>query len=189
MFGKKVDIRTLSDQYCVHTAHNGGIQTQLFQFQARVKASTQLLNIVVRRVIHHTKNTRMDIILMSSDLALGATQLVEYYGLRFQIEFNFRDAKQHFGLEDFMNITPTAVNNAANLAMCMVNVSTKLIADSDGAIDGVRDLKTTMRGRKYIDMVLKILPPTLQNVLKIPLEGAFLAQGRINAPPNQHHAA
>jgi putative transposase len=189
VFGKKVDIRTLSDQYCVHTSHNGGIQTQLFQFQARVKASTQLLNIVVRRVINHTKNTRTDIILMSSDLALGATQLVEYYGLRFQIEFNFRDAKQHFGLEDFMNITPTAVHNAANLAMCMVNVSAKLIAYSDGTIDGVRDLKTALRGRKYIDMVLKILPPAVQNVLKIPLEGAFLAQGRINAPPNDRRAA
>ena len=46
-----------------------------------------------------------------------------------------------------------------------------------------------MRGRKYIDVVLKIRPPTLQNVLKIPLERAFLAQGRINAPPNQHYAA
>ena len=109
--------------------------------------------------------------------------------MRFQIEFNFRDAKQHFGLEDFMNITPTAVNNAANLAMCMVNVSATLIADSDGAIDGVRDLKTAMRGRKYIDVVLKILPPTLQNGLKIPLQGAFLAQGRINAPPNDCRAA
>ena len=39
------------------------------------------------------------------------------------------------------------------------------------------------------DTVLKILPPILQNVLKTPLEGAFLAQGRINTPPHQQHAA
>ncbi|MEY2844674.1 MAG: hypothetical protein RL076_220 [Chloroflexota bacterium] len=38
-------------------------------------------------------------------------------------------------------------------------------------------------------MVLKILPPVVQNGLKIPCEGAFLAQGRINAPTNQQHAA
>lgn len=109
--------------------------------------------------------------------------------MRFQIEFNFRDAKQHFGLEDFMNITPTAVNNAANLAMCMVKVSAELTADSGDTNHGVRDLKTAICGCKYINMVLKILPSAVQNVLKIPLEGAFLAQGRINAPPNDHRAA
>jgi hypothetical protein len=49
-----------------------------------------------------------------------------------------------------MNVTATVVNNAANLAMCMVNVSAKLIADSGSAIQGVRDLKTAVRGRKYI---------------------------------------
>ena len=38
-------------------------------------------------------------------------------------------------------------------------------------------------------MVLKILPPVVQNGLKIPREGAFLAQGRINAPPHRQHVA
>ena len=38
-------------------------------------------------------------------------------------------------------------------------------------------------------MVLHIRPPAVQNGLKIPREGAFLAQGRINAPPNQQRAA
>ena len=38
-------------------------------------------------------------------------------------------------------------------------------------------------------MVLKILPLALQNGLKIPREGAFLAQGRINAPPHRQCVA
>ena len=38
---------------------------------------------------------------------------LDYYKLRFQIEFNFRDAKQFWGLEDFMNLSQTAVTNAA----------------------------------------------------------------------------
>ena len=49
--------------------------------------------------------------------------------------------------------------------------------------------KTTMRGHKYIDVVLNIRLPTLQSVLKIPLERAFLAHGRINAPPHPHQVA
>jgi hypothetical protein len=44
-------------------------------------------------------------------------------------------------------------------------------------------------GRITGGMVLKILPPVVQNGLKIPHEGAFLAQGRINAPPHQQRAA
>jgi len=56
-------------------------------------------------------------------LELSAEHLVEYYRLRFQIEFNFRDAKQFWGLEDFMNINQTGVTNAANLSLLMVNLS------------------------------------------------------------------
>jgi putative transposase len=46
--------------------------------------------------------------------------------LRFQIEFNFRDAKQYWGLEVFMNVSPTAVTNASNLAFLIVKLSTVL---------------------------------------------------------------
>jgi hypothetical protein len=53
--------------------------------------------------------------------------LIEYYQLRFQIEFNFRDAKQYWGLEDFMNISRNAVYNVANLAIFMVNISLALL--------------------------------------------------------------
>jgi hypothetical protein len=35
-------------------------------------------------------------------LELGYEHMIDYYRLRFQLEFNFRDAKQYWGLEDFM---------------------------------------------------------------------------------------
>ncbi|MCX6081767.1 MAG: hypothetical protein NTW32_19755, partial [Chloroflexi bacterium] len=47
---------------------------------------------------------------------INIDKIIKFYQLRFQIEFNFRDAKQHWGLEDFMNVTQTAVTNAANLS-------------------------------------------------------------------------
>ncbi|MBK8471046.1 MAG: transposase [Sphingobacteriales bacterium] len=37
----------------------------------------------------------------SNDLQLDAQTMMAYYTLRFQIEFDFRDAKQHFGLHKF----------------------------------------------------------------------------------------
>ena len=50
--------------------------------------------------------------------------MIEYYSLRFQIEF--KDAKQYWGLQDFMNVNKIPVNNAVNLSMFMVSVSAKL---------------------------------------------------------------
>jgi putative transposase len=45
------------------------------------------------------------VVLCSSNLTLGYAQLIDYDRLRFQLEFNFRDAKQYWGLEDFMSVT------------------------------------------------------------------------------------
>jgi len=81
------------------------------------------------------------------------------------------------------------VNNAANLAMCMVNVSAKLIADSGGEIQGVRDLKTAIRGRKSVTVILKLLPQKLHNELKPRINRTISTLGRINALPHNQQVA
>lgn len=40
------------------------------------------------------------IVLFSTDLNLEADTIVRFYGLHYQIDFNFRYAKQYFGLAD-----------------------------------------------------------------------------------------
>lgn len=77
--------------------------------------------------------------------------MIDYYSLRFQIKFNFRDVKQYWGLQDAMNVNKIPVNNAANLSMFMVSVSAKLTHTFRGE-------NTHYRGLKYIDETLKILP-------------------------------
>jgi putative transposase len=85
---------------------------------------------------------------------------MDYYALRFQMEFHFRDAKQYWGLEDFMHITPTGVTNAANLSLFMVNVAYCLRTDSHPhAPDySVLDLKADCRGSKYVEETIQMLP-------------------------------
>jgi putative transposase len=97
--------------------------------------------------------------LFSSDLSLGWQEVVDYYGLRFQIEFNFRDAKQHFGLEDFMNVSEAGVSNAVNLLFFCVNLSQVLLKEpSHGStLVGILDLKSYFRGIKYAKETLKLL--------------------------------
>ncbi len=54
----------------------------------------------VRIVYIENKKTKKYGVLASTDTALKAEDIVQYYRLRFQIEFLIRDAKQHTGLED-----------------------------------------------------------------------------------------
>ena len=109
---------------------------------------------------HLRTEKKSHVLLFSSDLALDAETLIDSYALRFQIEFNFRDAKQFWGLEDFMNVNKTPVNNAANLSMFRVNVSAKLLAPLrlEHSEWSVLDLKARYRGAKYLHETLKILP-------------------------------
>jgi hypothetical protein len=82
----------------------------------------------------------------------------DYYRLRFQLEFNFRDAKQYWGLEDLMNVNPRPVYNGANLAMFMVNVSHALMRPMRAQCSAfsVNDLKAWFRGQKYVVETLKL---------------------------------
>ena len=114
-YGRKIDYANLPVQYLKETTVEGDIQTRLYQMQLLHKEYAQPLNVVILAKTNLRTQARAHVVLFSSDLTLAYAPLVDYYSLRFQIEFNFRDAKQYWGLEDFMNLTPTGVTNAANL--------------------------------------------------------------------------
>ena len=74
--------------------------------------------------------------------------------------FSFRDAKQYWGLDDFMNVKPTTVTNAVNLAFLMVNLSAVMLKPyrQDYPDFSVLDLKAQYRARRYLDETIKLLP-------------------------------
>ena len=155
----------------------------MYQAQLLHKEFPQPLNVVLIVKTNLRTQAQARVILFSSDLTLAYAPLVDYYGLRFQIEFNFRDAKQYWGLEDFMNITPTGVTNAANLSLFMVNVAYCLQADGrqrDPAYS-VLDLKADCRGYKYVDETIKMLPEKPEPVLLEQIRNKVACLGRIHA--------
>jgi putative transposase len=129
-YGHKVADDHLPAQYLKETPVEGHIETRLYQMQLLHKEFAHPLHVVIIAKTNLRTQACAHVVLFSSDLALAYAPLVDYYGLRFQIEFNFRDAKQYWGLEDFMNVTPTGVTNAANLSLFMGNVAYCLRADS-----------------------------------------------------------
>jgi putative transposase len=106
--------------------------------------------------------------------------------LRFQIEFNFRDAKQYWGLEDFMTVKQTPVYNSANLAMFMVNVSQALMRPmrTQWPELSVTDLKAWFRSRKYVVETLKLLPEMPDPIFIAQAIAQVAALGRVNHAVN-----
>ena len=106
---------------------DGDYRIDTYQMVAYHQSFSEALNSVVVVKTHLKTGKSAQVVLFSTDLDLTADQIVDYYSLRFQIEFNFRDAKQYWGLEDFMNVKSVAVTNAVHLAFRMVNLSTVML--------------------------------------------------------------
>ena len=159
LYGERFDPQQIDPKYRVSLQTQGNITTEVYQAQLRHKKFPEPLNVVCILKTHLRTHRKSHVLLFSSDLTLDAETLMDYYSLRFQLEFNFRDAKQYWGLEDFMNVNKTPVNNAANLSMFTVNVSAKLLEPARVELPeaSVLDLKAHYRGLKYVE-TLKILP-------------------------------
>src|SRR4030095_6873326 len=182
-YGRKVDCDHIPETYLKHTTVDGHIETRLYQASLLHKEFAQPLNVVIIAKTNLRSQAHAHVILFSSDLELPYTQLVDYYSLRFQIEFNFRDAKQYWGLEDFMNVPPTGVTNAANLSLFMVNVAYRLRTnvhprDPDYS---VLDLKADCRGYKYVEETIQMLPEKPEPVLLRQILNKVAGLGRIHA--------
>jgi len=159
-YGSKLNYSDIPDKYLKETTMAGGIQTKIYQMSMWHKLFPDQLNVVIILKINLKTQARAHVVLFSSDLTLAFDKLIDYYRLRFQIEFNFRDAKQFWGLEDFMNVNQLPVYNAANLAMFMVNLAQVLIRHFRPTYPSfsVNDLKAHFRGHKYVTQTLKLLP-------------------------------
>lgn len=181
-YGDRLDYQNLPAKYLMQTTTAKQIETRTYQMQCLHKEFGQALNVVILVKVNLQTQAWAHVILFSSDLELAYDTLIDYYRLRFQIEFNFRDAKQYWGLEDFMNVSETAVTNAASLSLFMVNVSQRLLGDlrPDNPDCSVLDLKALCRGAKYVSEAIKLLPEKPEPIVLARIFKQLTALGRIH---------
>lgn len=181
-YGTKVDYRHLPSHCLKETTVEGHIQTQIYQAQLLHKEFAQPLNVVIVVKTNLRSYAQAHVILFSSDLTLAYDKLIDYYHLRFQIEFNFRDAKQYWGLEDFMNVKPVAVTNASNLSLFMVNLSYRLLLDlrQTDPDSSILDLKSYFRGQRYVHETIKLLVEKPEPILLERITTTVASLGRIH---------
>jgi DDE superfamily endonuclease len=185
-YGQKVDDRHMPSASLQSTSIDQEIKTQIYQMSLWHKKFAEMLHIVVIIKTNLQTHKTAHVVLFSSDLTLGYDHLIDYYRLRFQLEFNLRDAKQYWGLEDFMNVNARPVYNGANLAMCMVNVSHALMRPmrAQWSAFSVNDLKAWFRGQKYVVETLQWLPEPPDSIFIDQVVSKMAALGRVNHAVN-----
>jgi len=166
-YGDKIDYDDIPDEYLQQMTVDDGVETRIYQMAMLHKEFSQPLNVAIIVKTRLKTRSRAHVVLFSSDLDLALQLLIDYYALRFQIEFNFRDAKQYWGLEDFMNVKEIAVTNTANLSLFMVNVTHLLLRQfrQFNPQATALDLKAHFHGRRYVSETLKLLPETPDPIL------------------------
>lgn len=184
-YGKKIDYKNLPAEELVSQSEEAGILTKVYQIQGVwTKKMPFLINVVIITKLDLESQKIGRVVLFSTDLDLCAEEIIKFYGLRFQIEFNFRDAKQYFGLADFKNTKQQQVKNAVGLAFFMDNISMILIEQAKKEWQeekvSIQDLKAYFRGEKYLNFILNTLEIDPNDILNQTEAQQILKIGAIN---------
>ena len=161
---KKIDLNNIDEKYLKEVIEGDKSKKEIYQFNAYSKNINGLLNIVITVTTNLKKGTKSRKINFSTDTEQSYEKILEYYSLRFQIEFSFRDAKQFFGLEDFMNTKKIRIHNFVNLSLFMNNVTYLYYENSHFTKYSVNDIKSLFLGKRYLFEVLKLKPEIPINI-------------------------
>ena len=159
-YGQRLVYENLPESARVLSIEKDGVREELYELMClHADFPDKLrLSILVRTNLKTGKQIS-NINFFSTDLTLSAVYLFDCYTLRFQIEFIFRDAKQHFGLEDFMSVKERSVTNSIGLSFFMASLARAMLKPlrKEFPEAGILDLKSYARGKRYFSEVIKCL--------------------------------
>lgn len=161
IYGQRIDIRAVDEKHLHSTTIKDGETSKVYQFAAYSKTMPGvLLNVVVIVTIRSDGKQGLAVV-FSNDTSLDAATMIDYYRLRFQIEFEFRDAKQHFGLSDFKNYKKENLTTMVNMCFTIDIISKILLAsyrkDTGNHKISVLDLKILFHARFQAQNIIKLL--------------------------------
>lgn len=157
---------------------------KLFQISNALHQSFDMpLNVVL--IVKYDKNGHFkgNVVLFSTDLKAPFKRIIDYYQIRFPIEFNFRDARHFLGLSHFKNIKEQQVPNVIGNAFFRTTLSNLLLFEikqiHPTAHLRIQDLKAFFRAEKYLTELLNMdefkssVFLNLKNLQNMPLVGAI----------------
>jgi putative transposase len=159
------------------------------------RVSTEVAEVVIYSVVAYSVKFKMSLrvvavvedkldgtlkhqLFFSTDLTQDPLQILRIYSVRFQIEFLFRDTKQHLGLQDCQSRQPKAIEFHYNMALTTLNavklhqLNLHLQTHHPDSLDNftfsIEDAKRRAYNQLFAKRFLSILPqiPTCNKYLK-----------------------
>lgn len=118
-FEGKIDFKKLNKAYFDVTKVDDNIE-----IYSGVVFSKSLKTDILVAIVYTSKNDKTSHkIYMTTDLKLPCNQLLNYYQTRFQIEFLYRDGKQHTGLNDCEARSENKLDFHFNMSLTTINIA------------------------------------------------------------------
>ena len=112
-YGDKINPRNLPQEYLIHSHSEDDWCFEHYNLQVLHKQFALPINVVIMVKTNIKTGEQGHVILFSTDLNLKGEKLVELYSLRFQIEFNFRDAPTVLGIRGFYECVQYSCNQCS----------------------------------------------------------------------------
>ena len=166
----KVDYKNLKEEHFKKIEQSD--KTKIYQGMVYSKSLKRDINLIV--VYTMKKGKWVHKLYFCTDLALSAQLVLKYYQTRFQIEFTFRDAKQHTGLEHCQARSKNKLHFHFNTALTAVNLAKAThwipISKENREAFSMADVKTMYHNKLLLDRffcVFGIKPNLAKNKDKI----------------------
>ena len=115
----KIDFRNLNKSYFNSTKIDDNIE-----IYSGIVFSKSLKSDVLVAIVYTCKNKKQSHkIYMTTDVNLTCDKLLKYYQTRFQIEFLYRDGKQHTGLNDCQARSENKLDFHFNMSLTTINIA------------------------------------------------------------------
>ena len=139
--------------------------TKVFENEQMIISSGTVYSVGLKRVIKIAYTQYLDnegkvketMIYYSTNLNRSAEKIVEYYKSRFQMEFIFRDGKQHTGLADCQARSENKIYNHVNYSMTAVNLAKGIIRQGLSKDEvkscSIQDIKTELFNQFLLERI------------------------------------
>ncbi len=175
--GGKVNWKNIEDTFVFE-----GITAQGDKMYSHTVWSVQWKRKIKVVYLQHECNGKIGYFLLAStDVDLSADKILKYYQLRFQIEFLFRDAKQHLGLEDCQSTKKECLHFHFNAAMMTLNLAREESYSKGKKVFSLYDIKTQSFNEKCLENIINNLDLDLNAIKLHPNYDKIIKKGKIAA--------
>ncbi len=118
-YNGKINLKKIDKKYfeLVHEDEESAIYTAIV-YSKGLKRNIKLVYELLKKKVN-----KSHLLFFSTDISLGASKIRKYYKKRFQIEFLYRDGKQHTGLNDCQARSENKLHFHFNASLTAINLA------------------------------------------------------------------